>query len=261
MANLADTTILSWITAEVDQALETVRRNIVRYLTVREDPALLAACPEHLHQVSGALRMVGLGGATRFCEALERGFTAADGAAAGSKALEVLDRSVLALKAFVSDLAQGQANVPMRLLPAYRDLARLQGREAGCEIDLFFPDLSPAAPVHAEPLDLAGEELAAFVQSERVRYERGMLAWLREPGTGLAEMREALDALHRVAPALPEPRGLWWASGALVEALGQPADPEWLDTAKAVCNKLGLYLRDLAAREARGGEREPSRIP
>jgi chemosensory pili system protein ChpA (sensor histidine kinase/response regulator) len=254
MANLADTTILSWITAEVDQALETVRRNVVRYLTVREDPALLAACPEHLHQVSGALRMVGLAGATRFCEALERGFTAADGAAPDSKALEVLDRSVVALKGFVGDLAQGQANVPMRLLPAYRDLARLQGREAGCEIDLFFPDLSPAAPVHAEPLDLAGEELAAFVQSQRVRYERGMLAWLREPSTGLADMREALDALHQVAPALPEPRALWWASGALVEALEQPAEPEWLDAAKATCNKLGLYLHELAAQEARGGE-------
>ena len=254
MANLADTTILSWITAEVDQALERVRRNIVRYLTVREDPALLKACPEHLHQVSGALRMVGLAGATRFCEALERGFAAADGAAPGSSALEVLDRSVLALKEFVNDLAQGQANVPMRLLPAYRDLARLQGREAGCEIDLFFPDLSPAAPPHGEPLDLAGEQLAAFVQAQRVRFERGLLAWLREPGVGVGDMREALDALHQVAPALAEPRALWWAAGALVESLEQPADPQWLNAAKATCNKLDLYLRDLAAGEARGGD-------
>ena len=38
---------------EVDQALETVRRNIVKFLTVREDPGLLKLCPEHLHQVSG----------------------------------------------------------------------------------------------------------------------------------------------------------------------------------------------------------------
>ncbi|HZM37316.1 MAG TPA: Hpt domain-containing protein [Burkholderiales bacterium] len=254
MANLADTTILSWITTEVDQALETVRRNVVRYLSVREDPALLRSCPEHLHQVSGALRMVGLAGATRFCEALERGFTTADGDAPTSNTLEVLDRSVLALKQFVNDLAEGQANVPMRLAPAYRDLARLQGREAGCEMDLFFPDLSHAAPVHGEPLELAGEALAAFVQDQCVRYERGLLAWLREPAAGIEDMRAALDALHRVAPALPEPRGLWWASGALVDALAQPADPEWLNAVKTLCKKLDLYLRDAAAGEARDGD-------
>ncbi|MGH8670352.1 MAG: Hpt domain-containing protein, partial [Burkholderiales bacterium] len=90
---MADATILSWITAEVDQALETVRRNIVKFLTVREDPGLLKVCPEHLHQVSGALRMVGLNGATLVCETIEGSFGGASGRP-NAAAVGVIDRAV-----------------------------------------------------------------------------------------------------------------------------------------------------------------------
>ena len=82
MGSLADTTTLSWITAEVDQALERVRQSIAAFEAAPEDAAVLSACPEHLHQVSGALNMVGLAEATRFCEALEASFARAERLAA-----------------------------------------------------------------------------------------------------------------------------------------------------------------------------------
>ncbi|HWA39398.1 MAG TPA: Hpt domain-containing protein, partial [Burkholderiales bacterium] len=72
---MADTTLLSWISTEVDQALGSVRERIAKFAAGPADAAVLQACPEHLHQVSGALRMVGLTGATRFCETLETSFT------------------------------------------------------------------------------------------------------------------------------------------------------------------------------------------
>jgi chemosensory pili system protein ChpA (sensor histidine kinase/response regulator) len=62
---MADTTILSWISAEVDQALDRVRSQIATYSAAPQDTSVLGNCPEHLHQVSGALSMVGLAGATR----------------------------------------------------------------------------------------------------------------------------------------------------------------------------------------------------
>src|SRR5947199_1634618 len=124
---MADATILSWITAEVDQALENVRDSIARFSASPHDPAALSICPEHLHQVSGALRMVGLAGATRFCEAIEAGFGAVKPGEAAPPALGVLDRAVLALRDFVDDLSRGNANVPLKLFPVYRDLAVLQG--------------------------------------------------------------------------------------------------------------------------------------
>ena len=144
---MADTTILSWITAEVDQALERVRRQLAAYRSSPGDASALTNCPEHLHQVSGALNMVGLSGATRFCEALETTLSGLNGA--GSEGAAVLDRAVLELKQFVDDVARDQPNVPARLYPAYRELAQLRGGDNTSELELFFPDLTP-------PADLAG---------------------------------------------------------------------------------------------------------
>src|SRR5690242_19666485 len=124
---MTNATVLSWINAEVDQALKLVRDTIARSLAAAGDAALLRPCPQHLHQVSGALRMVGLSGATRFCEAIESSFGAVKGGEEARPALGAIDRAVLALRDFVDDLSRGSANIPLRLFPAYRDLGALQG--------------------------------------------------------------------------------------------------------------------------------------
>jgi len=126
----ASATILSWITAEVNQALARVRERIERFVADPEDTSVLAPCAEHLHQVSGALRMVGLAGATRFCEEIEAGFRHSSGARPTAAAMGVLDRAVLALREFVDALERGQANVPLRLYPLYRELGALRGEPA-----------------------------------------------------------------------------------------------------------------------------------
>src|SRR5437016_6896648 len=123
---MADATILSWITAEVDQALENVRDSIARFSASPHDPAALSICPEHLHQVSGALRMVGLSGATLVCETIEGSFAGFSNTRPTVAALGTIDRAVLALKDFVGDLARGQQDAPLRLFPVYRDLAQLK---------------------------------------------------------------------------------------------------------------------------------------
>src|SRR2546421_11608811 len=110
MSAVADTTLLSWISAEVDQALNLVRSNIAKYSAAPQDEAVLRVCPSHLHQVAGALRMVGLAGAAKFCEALEGSFSNTKNYA---EAIGTTDKAVLALKEFASDLAHGKANVPL----------------------------------------------------------------------------------------------------------------------------------------------------
>src|SRR5260370_33271828 len=123
---MPDITILSWITAEVDQALERVRTELATYSAPPHDAAALARCPEHLHQVSGALNMVGLSGATRFCEALENSFARLD--ASGADNAAVVDRAVLQLKQFVGDVANGRPDAAGRLHPATRVRRGLQDR-------------------------------------------------------------------------------------------------------------------------------------
>ncbi len=252
---MADTTILSWITAEVDQALERVRRQLAAYRSAPSDAAPLATCPEHLHQVSGALNMVGLSGATRFCEALETTLSGLDGAGADSAA--VLDRAVLELKQFVDDVARGQPNVPARLYPVYRELAQLQGRDSTSEIELFFPDLTPPAPSHPRPRQIEDAEVAPFLQSQRTRWQRGILAWIRRQPQGLEGMRETLDAIHSVAHRLPERRALWWVAGGLVDALLDVSDPQRLAHARSLWNKIDMHIRDLAQAKNAPPDNEP----
>ncbi|HEY3077687.1 MAG TPA: Hpt domain-containing protein [Burkholderiales bacterium] len=232
---MPDTTILSWITAEVDQALERVRSDLAA--------GALASCPEHLHQVSGALNMVGMSGATRFCEALEKSFGRVD--ASGAHAA-VIDRAVVQLKQYVDEVASGQPDVAVRLYPAYRELAQLQGRDDSSEIDLFFPNLTPPAPSHPSPKSLENGELASFLQAQRTRWQRGILAWLRRRPNGLEDMRETLDEIHSVAHLLPERRALWWVASGLVDALLDVAEPAALAQARRLWNKIDLYIRDLA---------------
>src|SRR5262245_22020324 len=98
--NASSATLLSWITAEVDQALTVVRDQMSKF-TGGGDAKLLEPCPGHLHQVAGALRMVGLTGATRFCEAIELGFAANGGTVPTGASLGAIDRAIQALKEFV----------------------------------------------------------------------------------------------------------------------------------------------------------------
>ncbi|MBW8904282.1 MAG: Hpt domain-containing protein [Betaproteobacteria bacterium] len=242
---MADTTILSWITVEVDQALERVRKQLATCAQGSVDASAVAGCTEHLHQVSGALSMVGLAGATRFCEALESSIPGLT--AAANEAVPVLDRAAFELKQFVNDVARGDPNVPLRLYPSYRELAQLQGRKDCSEIELFFPDLTPPAPTHPSPKALEVGELTAFLQSQRTRWQRAILAWIRRQPHALEEMRATLDAIHAVAHQLPERRALWWVAGGLVDTLVDEAEPARLAHARSRCNKLDLYVRDLAA--------------
>jgi chemosensory pili system protein ChpA (sensor histidine kinase/response regulator) len=249
-----DSTLLSWITAEVNQALMVVREQIAKFSAEPENGALLQPCPGHLHQVSGALRMVGLSGATRFAEAIEAGFGGLNGARPDHPTLEVLDRAVLALKDFMEGLERGQPNLPLRLYPVYRELTALHGKPEGSEKDLFFPDLSLSAPAHPDPKALPKENLAPCLLARRGRFQRGLLAWLRNLPAGLEDMTQAVQTLHQLAPDLPEPRALWWAALGLLEILKESTDAAWIGGAKLLCNKLDFHMRDLAAGAGGGNE-------
>ncbi|HSC95179.1 MAG TPA: Hpt domain-containing protein [Burkholderiales bacterium] len=247
-------TLLSWIKTEVDSALRAVRDDIAGFLAAPEDAATLLGCAGQLHQVSGALRIVGLAGATRICETIESSFGALNQARPSKSALDVIDRAVHDLAEFIADLARGQANAPLRLFPVYRDLATLQGKPDVSERDLFFPDLEVQAPPHPDAKTLSRAELGPFVQAQRARFQRGLLGWLRKQPDGLKDMRQALESLHQASAQLPEPRALWWTAVGLIDGLSRAPDAGWLAHANGLCNKIDFQLRDLASGSASEGE-------
>ena len=253
MAN-PDATLLSWITAEVNQALSGVREQVARFLDKRGDTVVLQGCSDHLHQVSGALRMVGLNGATRFCEAIEAGFSGLTSATATPETMACLDRAVAALKEFVEGLERGQPNLPLRLYPAYRGLLALQGRPEAAEKDLFYPDTALPGPQHPNPRVLAKEDLPPFLLAQRAQFQRGLLGWLRNAPGGGEAMAQAVEELHRCSALLPEPRALWWVALGFLELARQPQDAAWVAATKALANRIDFQMRDLAAGGQGAGE-------
>jgi chemosensory pili system protein ChpA (sensor histidine kinase/response regulator) len=239
--------LLFLIKTEVDRSLDVVRDSIAAYSAASGDAAPLHGCPDQLHQVSGALRIVGLAGATRFCEAIEGAFPYLRRARQARAAVEVVDRAVLALKEFVDALTQGEPNVPLRLFPLYCELGALQGKPDSAESDLFFPDLALPTPVHASPRILSRDGFTPFLELQCARFQRGFLAWLGSQPEGLAEMRQAVDALHQVAPQLPEPQGLWWVAGGMMDALELEPDDSWIAATRALCHRIDFHMRDIAA--------------
>ena len=240
---MADATLLSWINAEVERALLLVRECIAKFTAAPENQDALRPCPEHLHQVSGALRMVGLNGATLVCESIEGSFAGFGDARPSAAAMGIIDRAVLALKDFVGDLARGQADVPLRLFPVYRDLAQLKGSPLVSERDLFFPDVTLKTPPHKRPKTLPAETIPAFVNKQRALFQKGLLAWLRNPPAGLDDMRRAVNQLHKIAAQLPEPQGVWWVAHGFLDAVESASDAEWLAGAKALGNRIEKQMR------------------
>ena len=215
----------------------------------------LTPCVAQLHQVSGALRMVQYPGAARFCTEIETALRAALRSTPADKVeLEIVGRAALRLREFVNNVAAGGIYQPAQLFTLFRELAKVGGNDAASEKDLFFPDAHDNAPAHPNPRAITPAILPPLVKDLRIRYQRGLLAWLKastQPD-GLKQMRDVLDALHQIAAQVPEPRGVWWASVGLTEAvielLPDPQAAEWLARVKPVFSRIDFLLRDLAAK-------------
>ncbi len=244
---------LSWVKPEVDYALKLVRDNIAQYLANPEETAVLKKCPEQIHQVTGALNILGLNGAAGFCESMEHAFSSViAGPAIRKSSANALDRAVIALKEFIDGLAKGAVNAPIKLFPSYREISSLCGKSDVSEKDLFFPDLTPSAPNHPKATVVQMDKLPATLLAQRTRFQRGLLAILRSPAAhdGLKEMRQALEALDVIAAQLPPPGALWWAATGLIDGLLLSKEQDaWSASAKTLCSKLDLRIRDLAKGE------------
>ncbi|GHU26661.1 hypothetical protein AGMMS50256_04450 [Betaproteobacteria bacterium] len=243
---------LTWVKSEIDLALERAVSALDQFsasvASGATDLTQIKFCCTHLHQVQGALTIVGLDGVTQFAEALEGLLEAIEtGVHPLSESSIGLARKALgAIDQYLGGLVNGQAHQPLRLLSLYQEIQLERGVQRYSAVDLFFPDLSVRPPrqgMRVRKLDRV--ELSRLLNRERGRFQRGLLAWLRAPKnrSGVSEMLKAVRSIEETQEA-GSARAFWWAAGGLLTALatGNLKDES---NVKPLCARIDLQIRRL----------------
>ncbi|MBI1283167.1 MAG: response regulator [Thiobacillus sp.] len=217
-----DTGPLNWVRGDIDTALQAALGRVQAFSVDADLTNALRLARDDAHQVTGALRMVGLEGAATLAGALESCLAEINEnrLQADDEMLRALRNALEGLQRWVKDLADGRGSGELALFPLYKRLRELQGAERVFEGELFFPDLRSRVKGKAANDSLSQEALAAEVKTARGLFQRGLLAFLRnvEAEQGLQRMRDALAAIERIAPSQAS-QTFWWACVGFVDSL------------------------------------------
>ena len=243
---------LTWVKSEIDLALERAAQTLDQFsagaASGTEDLTQIKYCRTHLHQVQGALTIVGLDGVTQFSEAVEGLLEAIEQqeCPASEGAIGLVRRALAAIGQYLAGLVNGQPNQPLRLLSLYREIQEARGVRRFSAADLFFPDLSVRPPRPDSPVrKLSTEDWPRFLKQERTRFQRGLLAWLRAPQerNGVKEMLAAVRRIEATQDT-GSARSFWWVAGGFLAALAHGQLPEETNV-KQLCARIDLQIRRL----------------
>jgi chemotaxis protein histidine kinase CheA/CheY-like chemotaxis protein len=213
---------LSWVKGEIDVALAEARERLDSYASAH-DAADLKRAHSALHQVTGALAMVGLAAAKRFGEELESavGTVATTQGQALTDTTQAIKRGGHALSSYLETLLGGEPDRPLMLLKPFLELSRVQGKTGASEGDLFYPSLS--APIALPTRDRNGLDDSVKLKAvthQRGLYQQSLLKVMRNLDTA-----EALKAMHAAVVTVESlqtesaPRAFWNAAVAFLESL------------------------------------------
>ncbi|MGE5489900.1 MAG: Hpt domain-containing protein, partial [Actinomycetota bacterium] len=238
---------LTWVKGEIDQALDKAGEAL-RQCAGNADPTQLKFCRTHMHQVHGALSIVGLDGVTQVTDSLEALLLAIEEgkAAASPEAFGAVEQAIAALRQYLDDLMAGEPNQPLRLLPAYQALAQARGVKSARATDLFYPDLSLRPPKRSGAAKKSPQEIQTLVKAERARFQKGLLMWLKKPeaaSAGLEQMRTALANIE-ASQETPAARAFWWVSLGFLNTLSERGDATDVEM-RQLCARIDLQIRRL----------------
>ena len=249
---------LTWVKGEIDLALGRASEAVEAARADQDRSGNLQFAQTHLHQVRGALSIVGLDGLTVLSDALDRLLAElARGDRPYSNELAVMClRSLAAIGNYLDELSHGVPDQALRLLPLYEAIATAREQARPKPADLFFPDLSQSAPRHGErPGPDAARRLADSIRRLRTQYQAGLLNWLRKPGdaAGPLAMANVCSEIQSMQSA-PTARSFWWTASAFFDTLANGTaggDP----FAKYVASRIDLQLKRIAAGQLTPPER------
>ncbi|MBI4289890.1 MAG: Hpt domain-containing protein [Betaproteobacteria bacterium] len=235
---------LSWVKSEIDRSMGRALSALRAYAAESGQGANIGLARAQLHQVHGALSIVGLDGLARVAQELEALLADMEHDALGRtrEIVALAARAFEALGAYLDALASGSDNRPLRLYPIYSELVQARGNGAADPVDLYFPDVSFRPPDRdGSPVVLGAEDEARYFHDQRARFQRGMVQWLRQDSLGAGEMRAAVEAIEAAQGTMGQ-RAFWWAALAFFDALERNALPPEVDS-KRMCSRIEQQIR------------------
>ena len=219
---------LSSIRAEIGHSLMEAR---VALDKVRVDPADAAALERalsQLHQVTGALSMVGLAAAAHMNQELEKmvSVTGPGIPAELPSKITAAKNAMDVLTEYLDELINGEPDRPLKLAKCYALLNILRGAQDAADSDLFFPDLTLPTPA-PDPADLPPSDtiFVDAIKQARAIFQWGLLKLLREKDlvNGVREMRRATAMIEALKASSPS-RSFWFAAMGFFDAVAiEPA--------------------------------------
>ncbi len=246
---------LTWVQAEIDQALARGLEALAAFKAAPGDPSTLKHARTHIHQAAGAIQMVGLDAVTAYTDELERQLTRLEVAppVEAEAGCELVDRACRKLRIFLDELVGGANPVPLKLFPEYELMQQARGIKAAAPTDLFFPDLSPRAPKIATAKAVTTQKLPSFLLKQRRQYQRGLLAWLNGDEESARVMRDAIQCIEDVQTHSSQ-RSYWWTVGALLESIVENGVESGFGV-KQLCGRVDLQIRRFVEGSAKVADR------
>ena len=215
---------LSWVKTEIEHSLTEARSYLDALAQSPNDVKAAKYVATHLHQVTGALSMVGLGAATRFNEEIEKlvaTFEHPNTYSDGAHRIACVKRAMASLSAYLDNLLSGEADTPMMLADAYMMVSQAHGDKDAAESDLFSPDLSLSIPMPEDTIVLPkADMMAEAIKQRRSLYQAGLLKMLRDKDLagGTRDMRNATLAIEALQVTSPS-RSFWYTVSGFFDAV------------------------------------------
>lgn len=215
------------VSQELAKTVNQARVTLEDAIEGRGPRQALAGCADHLHEVSGVLRMVEVFGGSLLAEEMEKTCRYL----AGSKheqsiqdlALDALTRAMVQLPAYLERVHAGGRDIALVLLPILNDLRAARGQPLLSESTILLLNRTPSESVTvshrgADP----SEDFVLLCRKVRPAFQLALLGLLKADGDNakpyLEKLRRMAVAFERAA-ARDDVYRLWWVVSGVLDAL------------------------------------------
>lgn len=223
IATTFDPAPLLLVRDEIARSLGSACTNLDRVCADHADGLAFQTVTADLHQVTGALLMVGLAAAVLLSEEAERLVDTLKNAKPTDalNRANVVKQAMKSMSAYLDNLVKGEPDHPMELAASYMMLCKARGAEGASPNDLFLPDLTAAAAELNGTETLSLNEIPVEAISRcRAIFQAGLLKLMRNKDLvgGASHMCDAILAIEAIDASSPS-RDFWFTTVAFFDAV------------------------------------------